>query len=39
MTYRPGPESGYRRPPLSAEEKARGETNFAPFVAQMLVRS
>jgi hypothetical protein len=39
MTYRPGTESGYRRTPLSAEEKARGEANFAPFVAQMLVAS
>ncbi len=39
MTYPPGAEPGYRRTPLSAEEKARGETNFAPFVAQMLVAS
>jgi hypothetical protein len=39
MTYPPGAEPGYRRTPLSAEEKARGEANFAPFVAQMLVAS
>ena len=39
MTYRPGAESGYRRTPLSAEETARGEANFAPFVTQMLVAS
>ena len=39
MTYPPGAEPGYRRTPLSAEEKARGEVNFAPFVAQMLVAS
>jgi hypothetical protein len=29
----------YRRTPLGVEEKARGEANFAPFVAQMLVAS
>ena len=39
MTYPPGAEPGYQRTPLSAEEKARGEANFAPFVAQMLVAS
>ncbi len=39
MTYPPGVELGYRRVPLSAAEKARGEANFAPFVAQMLVAS
>ena len=39
MTYPPGAEPGYRRTPLSAAEKARGEANFAPFVAQMLVAS
>ena len=39
MTYPPGAEHGYRRTPLSTEEKARGEANFAPFVAQMLVAS
>ena len=37
MTYPPGAEPGYRRTPLSAEEKARGEANFAPYVAGMLV--
>jgi hypothetical protein len=37
MTYSPGAVPGYRRIPLSAEETARGEANFAPFVAQMLV--
>ncbi|SRR5216683_3492402 len=37
MTYLPGAEPGYRRAPLSAEEKARGEANFAPYVARMLV--
>jgi hypothetical protein len=39
MTYPPGAEPRYQRVPLSAEEKARGEANFAPFVAQMLVAS
>lgn len=37
MTHPLGAQSGYRRVPLSAEEKGRGEANFAPFVAQMLV--
>ena len=39
MTHPPGAVRGYRRTALSAEEKARGEANFAPFVAQMLVAS
>ena len=39
MTHPPGAQPGYRRTPLSAEEKARGEANFTPFVAQMLVAS
>ena len=39
MTHPLGAQPGYRRIPLSAEEKARGETNFAPFVAQLLVAS
>jgi hypothetical protein len=39
MTFPSGAEPGYRRTPLSTEEKARGEANFAPFVAQMLVAS
>ena len=36
MTHPPGP-APVPAHPLSAEEKARGETNLAPFVAQMLV--
>jgi hypothetical protein len=36
MTHPPGAKSAYRRTPLSAEEKARGEVNFAPFVAEAL---
>jgi hypothetical protein len=39
MTHPLGAQSEYRRTPLSAEEKARGEANFAPYVAQMLVAS
>jgi len=37
VTHHPGTQSQYRRTPLSTEEKARGEANLAPFVAQMLV--
>ena len=37
MTHHPGTQSQYRQTPLSTEEKARGEANLAPFVAQMLV--
>jgi hypothetical protein len=37
VTHPPGTQPQYRRTPLSAEEKARGEANFASFVAQMLV--
>ena len=37
MTQPPGAQPGYRRTPLSVEEKARGEANFTPIVAQMLV--
>ena len=37
MTHHPGTQSQCRRTPLSTEEKARGEANLAPFVAQMLV--
>ncbi len=37
MTHPLGAQPEYRRTPLSAEEQARGEANFAPFVAQMLV--
>jgi hypothetical protein len=36
MTHPSGAQPGYRRIPLSAEEKARGEANLAPVVAQML---
>jgi hypothetical protein len=39
MTRPPGTQAAYRRTPLSAEEKARGEANFAPFVARVLVAS
>jgi hypothetical protein len=39
MTHPLGAQPGYRRIPLSAEEKARSEANFAPVVAQMLVAS
>jgi hypothetical protein len=39
MTHPAGTEPGYQRTPLSAEEKARGEANFAPFVAQVLAVS
>ena len=34
-----GPHSQYRRTPLTAEEKTRGEANLAPFVAQVLAAS
>jgi hypothetical protein len=37
VTHPPGAQSQCRRAPLSSEEKARGEANLAPFVAQMLV--
>jgi len=37
MTHPLGAQPGYRRTPLSVEEKVRGEANFAPFVAQMLL--
>jgi hypothetical protein len=37
VTHPPGTQSGYQRTPLSSEEKARGEANLAPFVAQILV--
>ena len=39
VTHPPGTQSRYRRAPLSTEEKAHGEANLAPFVAQMLVAS
>ena len=37
MTHPLGAQPAYRRTPLSAEEKARGEANFSPLVAQVLV--
>jgi hypothetical protein len=36
MTQPPGAQSAYQRTPLSAAEKARGEANFAPYVAEAL---
>lgn len=36
MTQRLGTQPAYQRTPLSAEEKARGEANFAPYVAETL---
>src|ERR1700759_2867218 len=36
MTHFPGAGTAYRRAPLSAEEMARGEANFVPFVAEAL---
>jgi hypothetical protein len=36
VTHPPGTQPQYRPNPLSAEEKARGEANLAPIVAQML---
>jgi hypothetical protein len=37
MTHPLGALPAYRRTPLSADEKARGEANFSPLVAQQLV--
>ncbi|MEU8250535.1 hypothetical protein [Nonomuraea sp. NPDC048916] len=37
MTHPLGTQPARRHTPLSAEEKARGEANFSPFVAQQLV--
>jgi len=39
MTHSPGTEPAYRRTPLSAEEMARGEVNFVPYVVQVLAAS
>jgi hypothetical protein len=39
MTHPLGAQPRYRQTALSAEEKARGEANFAPVVARMLVAS
>lgn len=36
MTQPPGPRPAAERLPLSAEEKARAEVNFSPYVAQAL---
>ena len=36
MTDPPGTRPRYRRIPLSAEEQARAEVNFAPYVARRL---
>jgi hypothetical protein len=36
MSRPPGTQPAYRRTPLSAEEMARGEANFAPIVARAL---
>jgi hypothetical protein len=37
MTQPPGLQAAPQRTPLSAEEKARAETNFSPYVAQALI--
>jgi hypothetical protein len=37
MTQLPGAHPTPRRTPLSAEEEARAEVNFSPYVAQALV--
>lgn len=39
MTRPPGPQPAHQRVPLSTEEKARAEMNFAPYVAQSLAAS
>jgi hypothetical protein len=39
VTHPLGPESGYRRTPLSAEEKARAEANLVPYVVELLAAS
>jgi hypothetical protein len=36
MTQPPGAQPAPQRTPLSAEEKARAEVNFSPYVAQTL---
>ena len=36
MTRPPGTQPAYQRTPLSTAERARGEANFAPIVAQAL---
>jgi hypothetical protein len=37
VTQAPGAQSRYQQAPLSSEEKARGEVNLVPYVAEMLV--
>lgn len=37
MTQPPGVQPGQQSTPLSADEKARAEANFMPYVAQALV--
>ncbi len=37
MTQPPGAQPGQQNTPLSADEKARAEANFSPYVAQALV--
>jgi hypothetical protein len=39
MTQPPGTQRAYMRTPLSADEKARAEANFVPYVAQTLAAS
>jgi len=39
MAHPAGMQSGYRRIPLSAEEQARAEAIFAPYVARALATS
>ena len=39
MTHPDDTRSRYRRIPLSAEEQARAEANFAPYVARRLAAS
>jgi hypothetical protein len=39
VNHPPGMQSQYRRTPLSAEEKTRGEANLVPYVAQLLAAS
>ena len=39
MTHSPGMESAYRRTPLSAEEMARAEVDFVPYVVERLAAS
>ena len=37
MTQPPSAQTQYQRAPLRSEEKARGEANLVPYVAEMLV--